>query len=113
MRMPVARNNNRLLPRAIAHARKLPWRIVVRDVARVQDVEALLQIHARAESPVACAGEDGHAQLGFCIVPLPQGAELDCAFYREAIARLWSVDGDLEDVLCGECDERMLDVGMW
>lgn len=85
----------------------------MRNLIRLNDIQSLLQIHTRAKRLVACAREHSTTQLGLCIVPLPQGAQLNCALYGKTIAEFGAVDCDLEDVLCGEGDERVDDVWVW
>lgn len=110
MRMPIASNHNRLLPRPIAHPRKPTMRIIMRNLICIDQVQPLLQIHARAEGFLACAGEHRAAELGLGIVPFPQSAELDGRFDGEAVHVGLAVDGDEEDVFGGEGDEGVRDV---
>lgn len=44
------------------------------DIIRLNDIEALLQIHASAESLVASTCEDSASQLRLRIVPFPKRA---------------------------------------
>ncbi|CAH0025741.1 unnamed protein product, partial [Clonostachys rhizophaga] len=63
-------------------------------IPRVQDVQTLLEVHARAKGLVAGACEDGTSQLGLGVVPLPERTELDCGFHGQAIAVLGAIDCD-------------------
>ena len=82
----------------------------MRHIIRLDDIKALLQVHARAKGLIACAREDGTSQLGLRVIPLPECAELNCRLNRETVAVLRPVDCDLEDVFAWECDEAVFDV---
>src|SRR5687768_15098840 len=110
MGMAIARNDDRFPARPVRHATKPTMGVFVRDIIRLDNIESLLQIHARTESLIPSSREHSASQLRFRIVPLPQGAELDSSFDREAVAELRSVYGDEEDVLAREADEAVLDV---
>lgn len=111
MRMPIAGDNDWLLPGPIRHSSEPTRRILMSDIVGLDDVESLLQVHSRAECLVACASEDSAPQLRLAIVPLPQCTELDCCLHWQAIAIFWSVDCNLKNVLAGEANNAVFD--MW
>lgn len=81
----------------------------MRNIIRLQDIQSLLQIHSRTERLLARSSEHCAAQLGFCVVPFPQRAQLDGGFYGEAVHVFGAVDGYEEDVFGGEGDEGVVD----
>jgi hypothetical protein len=62
------------------------------NITRLNQLKALLQIHASTECLISCAREDGTSQLWLCIVPLPECSELDRSFHRKTVSKLWSID---------------------
>ncbi|KAI1374218.1 hypothetical protein F4677DRAFT_461532 [Hypoxylon crocopeplum] len=61
MRMAVTSYDNRLLPHVIAHAAKAAMGVLKGDIVSVDNVEALLQVHASTECFPARAREHGCA----------------------------------------------------
>lgn len=84
----------------------------MRHIIRLDNLEPLLQVHARAKSLFPGAREDGASQLRLGVIPPPQSAKLDGRLDGEAVAELRPVDGDEEDVFAGEGDDAVLDVGI-
>lgn len=80
------------------------------NIACLQDIKPLLQVHASAEGLFSCASEDGASQLGFRIVPLPKCTELNRCFDRETVAMLRAIDSDQKNMLSWEADDAVLDV---
>ncbi|VUC31578.1 unnamed protein product [Clonostachys rosea] len=76
----------------------------------VQNVQSLLKVHSRAKGLVARACEDGASQLRLRVVPLPERAELNCRFHRQAIAVLGAIDCDQENVFSWKGYKTVLDM---
>lgn len=81
----------------------------MRYIPCIQNLQPLLEVHARAKRLLPGPREHGASQLRLGVVPLPQRAEFDGGLDGEAVAVLGAVDGDLEDVLSGEADDAVLD----
>lgn len=69
VRVAVTSHDDGLLACPVAHAGELPRRVVVRNVARFYQGEALLEIHTGAERFVSGSCKDCAPQLRLGIVP--------------------------------------------
>lgn len=64
----------------------------------------LLEVGAAAKGPGALAGDDGDAQLGLVVEPLPQPLALPVAGHGDGIHVRLAVDGDQQHMLRGEAE---------
>lgn len=69
--MPIAGYDDGLFPSAVTHSSKLAWWVVMRNVARIQYIKSLFQIHTSTERFVPRTSKNCYPQFRLCIIPFP------------------------------------------
>ena len=113
MRVTIAGNDDRFLACPVRHTAKSTVGVFMCDVACVEDVESLLQVHASTESALASASEDSCAQVWLAVIPFPEGAKFNRRLNGQTVHKLWAIDRDEENMFAGKGDDAFSHVRIW